>query len=220
MFPRTVKTALVAQLRDEIIRGNFVPGERLRLEDLAERFEVSTMPIREALSALESEGLVVIRPHRGAHVTSFTAAELSELYEIRAVLEQLATLKAVPHLTPADLNRLQELVDQMQVADGGFDVAPFSKLNMAFHQVIYDRAGMPQLSAQIRDLRFRVQHYLHKHLESTNYSMTGNSEHQRLIDLIRDGNAEAAGDEMYHHILGTGLEIAEIMKREERVPVQ
>ncbi|GHF45317.1 DNA-binding GntR family transcriptional regulator [Deinococcus metalli] len=215
MFPRTVKTALVTRLRDEIVRGTFAPGERLRLEELADRFEVSTMPIREALSALESEGLVVIRPHRGAHVTSFTAAELRELYEIRAVLEQLATVRAVPHLTPADLTRLQDLVDQMEVPDDAFDVAPFSQLNMAFHQLIYDRAGMPQLAAQIRDLRVRVQHYLHKHLESTNYTMTGNVEHQRLIDLIRAGDATAAGHEMHTHILGTGLKIAEIMEREE-----
>jgi len=197
MFPRTVKTALVTQLRDEIVRGTFAPGERLRLEVLAERFHVSTMPIREALSTLESEGLVVIRPHRGAHVTSFSADELRELYEIRAVLEQLATTRAVPHVTAEDLDHLQDLVRQMEIPEGTFDVAPFSQLNMAFHQLIYDRSGMPQLATQIRDLRFRVQHYLHKHLESTNYIMTGNVEHQRLINLIRGGDAQAAGEEMH-----------------------
>ncbi|GBF08000.1 transcriptional regulator, GntR family [Deinococcus aerius] len=215
MFPRTVKTALVNMLRDEIVRGTFEPGERLRLEDLAQRFEVSTMPIREALSTLESEGLVTIQPHRGAQVTRFTADEIRELYEMRAALEELATVKAVPNLTEEDFARLDALVAEMEHPQGQFDMARFSQNNMEFHRIIYDRAHRPHLAAQIRDLRYRVQHYLHKHLESTNYSLSGNAEHQRLLDLMRAGKAGEAGKEMHHHILSTGLKIADIMDMEE-----
>lgn len=215
MFPRTVKTSLVNMLRDEILRGTFEPGERLRLEDLAGRFEVSTMPIREALSALESEGLVTIQPHRGAQVTRFSADEIREIYEMRAVLEELATVKATPNLTAEDFARLDALVAEMEHPVGQFDVARFSQNNMEFHRVIYDRAGRPHLAAQIRDLRYRVQHYLHKHLESTNYSLSGNVEHRRLVELMRAGKAEEAGREMHHHILSTGLKIADIMEAEE-----
>jgi len=214
MFPRTVKTSLVKLLRDEIVRGTFEPGERLRLTDLAERFSVSTMPIREALGALEAEGLVTIQPHRGAQVTLFTPDEIRELYEIRAVLEKLATVKAAPRLSAPDLEALDALVAEMEHPDDGYDVVRFTENNMAFHGLIYDRAGMPHLAAQIRDLRYRVQHYLHKHLESTNYSTVNNVEHRRLVELLRAGKAEAAGQEMYGHILETGLKIAEIMGQE------
>ncbi|MFC4455417.1 GntR family transcriptional regulator [Deinococcus sonorensis] len=214
MFPRTVKTSLVTLLRDEIVRGTFEPGERLRLEDLAQRFSVSTMPIREALGALEAEGLVTIQPHRGAQVTLFTPDEIRELYEVRAVLEQLATVKATPKLTDADLDALDALVAEMEHPEGHIDVVRFSENNMAFHGLIYDRAGMPHLAAQIRDLRYRVQHYLHKHLESTNYTTVNNVEHRRLVELLRAGKAKAAGQEMHGHILQTGLKIASIMARE------
>lgn len=215
MFPRTVKTSLVNLLRDEIVRGTFEPGERLRLEELAQRFDVSTMPIREALGILESDGLVTIQPHRGAQVTRFTADEIREIYEMRAVLEQLATVKATPKLMAEDFARLSALVAEMEHPAEQFDVVRFSRNNMEFHQVIYNRAAMPHLAAQIRDLRYRVQHYLHKHLESTNYSTVGNVEHQRLLDLMRAGQAEEAGREMHHHILSTGLKIADIMELED-----
>jgi len=83
---RTVKDALVENLRDEIIRGDLVPGQYLRLEEIAPRFDVSTMPVREALRDLEAEGLVTIFPHRGAIVTQLSADELQDIYDIRATL--------------------------------------------------------------------------------------------------------------------------------------
>lgn len=215
MFPKTVKSTLVGLLRDEIVRGTYPPGSRLRLEELAQRFGVSVIPIREALGSLEAEGLVVSQPQRGARVTSYTAAEMRELYEIRAMLERFATTRAVPNLIAPDFEALQRLVQEMAQYEGNFDVAPFTQLNHAFHRVIYDRAGMPHLAALIRDQRYRVQHYLYKHLQATDYSLSGNRQHQRLLDLARTGEADAAGVEMYHHILDTGLQIAEVMAQEE-----
>jgi hypothetical protein len=78
-IPRTVKETLVENLRDEIIRGDLVPGQYLRLEEIAPRFDVSTMPVREALRDLEAEGLVTIFPHRGAIVTKLSADELQDI---------------------------------------------------------------------------------------------------------------------------------------------
>ena len=75
-IPRTVKTSLVETLRDEIIQGDHAPGQHLRLEEIAARYDVSTMPVREALRDLEAEGIVTIFPHRGAVVTKLTAGEL------------------------------------------------------------------------------------------------------------------------------------------------
>lgn len=215
MFPKTVKIALANQLRGEIVRGTFNPGERLRLEDLARRFDVSTMPIREALSTLEAEGLVTILPHRGAQVTRFTAAEIRELHEIRSKLEAMATEKAVPHLRPEDYDSLTVLLDEMDAPPGENDVARFSQENMEFHHLLYSRALSPHLSKLIRGLRYQVQHYLHKHLESTGHHRIGNNEHRRIVELARRGDAQAAGQEMYHHILSTGLKIADIVGRED-----
>ena len=219
MFPKTVKIALANQLRDEIVRGTFVPGERLRLEDLARRYDVSTMPIREALSTLEAEGLVTILPHRGAQVTRFSAEELRELYEIRANLEAMATEKAIQNLRVEDLEQLEILMNEMDALPGEHDVAVFSQKNMAFHHLLYGRALAPHLSKLIRDLRYQVQHYLHKHLESTGHHRVGNDEHRRIIALARQGDASGAGQEMHRHILETGQKIADIVQQEDALLV-
>ena len=95
---RTVKDTLVEILRDEIIQGHLAPGQHLRLEEIAPRFDVSTTPVREALRELEVEGLVTIFPHRGAIVTKLSVEELQDIYDIRVTLEEMATRFAVPHL--------------------------------------------------------------------------------------------------------------------------
>jgi DNA-binding GntR family transcriptional regulator len=84
IISRTVRTALAENLRDAILLGEYVPGQNLRLEEIAKRFDVSTTPVREALSDLADEGLVTIFPHRGANVTRLSPEELQEIYEIRA----------------------------------------------------------------------------------------------------------------------------------------
>ena len=87
----TVKRLLVEQIRNEIIKGNYVPGQRLRLRELASEFSISTQPVRDALSELEAEGLVTSEPRRGAVVTQLSPAELQDIYDIRATLEAMAT---------------------------------------------------------------------------------------------------------------------------------
>nr|MBC8316290.1 GntR family transcriptional regulator [Candidatus Desulfobia pelagia] len=90
---RTVKSGLVELIREEIVRGIYKPGERLRLEDIAAQYEVSTMPVREALRDLEAEGLVMLYPHKGAVVTEMSPEELADIYDIRAFL---VTTQATP----------------------------------------------------------------------------------------------------------------------------
>src|SRR3989304_10124904 len=112
-IPRTVKSLLVEKLRDEILQGELIPGQYLRLEELATRFEVSTMPVREALSDLEAEGLVTIFPHRGTIVTELSADDLVDIYDIRATLEAMAARLAVPRLTATTIDQLKGYIHQM-----------------------------------------------------------------------------------------------------------
>jgi hypothetical protein len=89
-IPRTVREGFVENLRDEIVRGDHVPGHYLRLEELAARSDLSTMPAREALRDPEAEGLVTIFPHWGAVVIELSADELQDVYNIRGTLEAMA----------------------------------------------------------------------------------------------------------------------------------
>ncbi|WP_293910379.1 GntR family transcriptional regulator [Deinococcus sp.] len=204
-----MRLSLVSQLRDDIVRGVFAPGERLTLAHLAERYEVSMMPVREALNALQAEGIVTILPRRGAVVTRFTPAEILEIYTIRATLERLATQNAAPKLGASALSQLRRLVNQMEGL--GHDWARFSALNMDFHTTIYQAAGQVHLLAMIVSLRHRTHHYLRVHTEASGDAAAVSAGHRRLLRLLQEGQTEAAAAEMYQHVYEVGVNIARLI---------
>lgn len=212
---QTVKTALASQLRDDIVRGTFKPGERLRLEELAKRYDVSTMPIREALGVLESEGIVTNFPHKGAVVTKFSSDELREIYEIRANLEKMATVKAVPRITDAVLEELENLILEMDLVQD--DSARFSEINTKFHAVLYGCGEKQHLDNLIQSLRYRTQHYLHDYIDDSERLQTAQREHRRLLELCKSGDVEKAAELMVQHVYKVGLAIANSVELEEVV---
>src|SRR4051794_400121 len=118
----TVETASAAvsgqrvadELRRLILAGEFQPGKRIGQEMLAERFNASRMPVREALRLLESEGLVSIVPHSGAWVSKLDAFEFDQTYKLREVVEPLAIRESIPNLTDEQVDRLGQLVEQIK----------------------------------------------------------------------------------------------------------
>ena len=117
MSTRTAKTTsnlIYDELKSDIIGGKIEAGKQLRQAELAKRFGSSSIPVREALRQLESEGLVLIQPHRGATVSTFSLTEMLELLDIRLALECRALRLAVPNMTDNDIH----LAESVQ-AEGG-----------------------------------------------------------------------------------------------------
>jgi DNA-binding GntR family transcriptional regulator len=208
-IPRTVKDALVETLRDEIIRGDLVPGQYLRLEEIAPRFDVSTMPVREALRDLAAEGLVTVFPHRGAMVTQLSADELQDIYDIRVTLEEMATRLAVPFVTKATLTELASLIEQIENHRG--DVATLVKLNHQFHLTLYAASGRKHLCELIRMLRYRSQHYLHVYTAEVDVGHLPQTpgEHRAILEACKRGDAEQAAALMREHVAEAGRVIVE-----------
>jgi DNA-binding GntR family transcriptional regulator len=218
-IPRTVKEVLVENLRDEIVRGDFVPGQYLRLEEVATRFDVSTMPVREALRDLEAEGLVTIFPHRGAVVTQLSADELQDIYDIRVTLEEMATRLAVPLMTRAILSELASLVEQME--NHLDDIAAQVKLNHHFHLALYAASGRRHLCELNRMLRYRVQHYLHLftvEVEAGHLPRT-QEEHRAILAACERGDAEQAAAIMHDHVAQVGRAIVEYVRQRDESEV-
>src|SRR5687767_9590774 len=113
-------------IREAIIRGDFKPGERLKQSELADTLGVSRMPIREAFRKLESEGLIELEPHKGAIVKSIQVNDIEEIYTLRAELEKMAVYQSIDYFSEADLNLLNELVNNMDSAE---DVEDFVLYN-------------------------------------------------------------------------------------------
>lgn len=213
-LPRTVKEQLVDHLRDEIIRGTFGPGERLLLDDVAARFNVSTMPVREALRDLESEGLVTIYPHRGAVVTELTAEDLQDIYDVRATLEAMATRLAVPRMTKATYQELEQIIEQMDGQLG--HVAALVKLNHQFHSTLYAKSGRRHLCELTRSLRYRTQHYLHAYMDDLGSMALAQGEHRAILEACQSGNAEKAALLVGEHVAEVGRAIIEFVCRQEK----
>jgi DNA-binding GntR family transcriptional regulator len=206
-WPRTITSMLIAQLRDDIRSGRISPGTRLRQAEIAELFNVSTTPVREAFSALEREGLLVGNAHRGVLVFRPSVADLQETYEIRMPLEMLATELAVPNMDDAFVEHLRALIDRMAAAID--DPAGYGLLNEQFHSRIYARARRPKLERLISDLRHASAAYLQLYAESTPSSHETHDEHVRIVEACAAGDAQAAAHAMAAHLRHTVAFVSE-----------
>ena len=203
----TIKGLLVEEIRREIILGQMPPGTKLRLGDLAKKFNVSTQPIREALSELEAEGLVQVMPRRGSIVTALTSDEVVDIYETRATLEAMATRLAVPLLTDKTLDTLDQIANDMDTHFG--DVAKLVELNTQFHRHLCLASERPHLCDIIFSLRNRTSHYVHAfiHMVEQEESRQGRDEHHEILALCRAGDAEGAAGKIHEHVISAGIGI-------------
>jgi DNA-binding GntR family transcriptional regulator len=116
-----IQDAVVNGIRQMILTGHLKPGDRLRQDELANTFGVSTMPIREALRQLQAEGLVVFRPRRGATVARFTVSEYEEIYLMREVLETLACHWVAEDFDRIPIDRLKHLLEEIETVEANQD---------------------------------------------------------------------------------------------------
>ena len=141
-----------SELREAILAGSLPPGARLRAEPLAERLRTSRTPVREALILLAREGLVDIEPRRGAIVRAFDAADLADLYDVRALIEPHAARRAATRIGPDELARLREVCAAAEARGADDDAAVEDQvaLNEEFHRIVVTAAGSPRLEAALR----------------------------------------------------------------------
>ncbi len=195
---KSKKDLVVDVIREAILSGELEPGERLLQDDLAERLQVSSTPVREALRQLESEGILQSSPNRGVRVAEVDWQAVREIYVIRAELEALATRLAVPRLTTADGQQLRALQAQIEDLIRRNELKELRRLNYELHLFIYQAAGMPELLKIIRSLWTKFPwdtlHVL------PNRAFMSADEHAHLIDAMTAGDAERAGDLMREHI--------------------
>ena len=210
---RTITEQVQGRLRDMILAGALVPGSRIDQAEVAQRFGVSAVPVREALARLQSSGLVRIVPHRGVFVESLSVEELIDIYHVREVLEEQAAKLAAPHLTSADIASLEDIERRMgEVAEsGGSDT--FLDLNREFHFTIYRAGGrryLLQIISQLWDqsTRYRRLH-LHAAPERARASMF---EMRAIVAAARRRDADALGYMVRYKVHQTTVGLLERMQ--------
>ena len=198
-------------IRDQILNGIFTGGMRLQAADVAALIGISRMPVREALRQLDSEGLVTIRPNRGAIVTELTALDIEELFEMRAAFEALASSCALPNLTGRVIEDLEVRLRHMDFARG--DIPLWMQRHNEFHDFLCEQSGRPRLTAEIKRLRTAVQPYLLMYINVYAETEMEGFEHATLMKAVRSGNSDKLEKAMRHHVLSAARGIVEFVEK-------
>ena len=167
-------------LREEIMLGELMPGAELLQDDLAERFEVSRIPVREALRMLAMERLVQLRPHRKALVRKYSTAEVEDIFLIRSLLEPKAAAMAAQQIRETDLDKLRELLTKMEQLTSPADLVRYLRFNRAFHMTVYRPAGSPILESLIGHYIDQSSRFIHIFLKATDTFAKAHVEHVEI----------------------------------------
>lgn len=188
-------------LREAIISGELTPGSRLVQTEIAERLDVSPIPVRSAIRRLSAEGLVVQKPHRPPRVSELSVKDLDEALTIRMYLEVLATKEAIPLVGSQELMELQDLVEQMTQALKDEAFHRYGVLNKAFHLRLYEACPNSLLKQMIRDLWDNTDRHRSRAMFSvvSGLAETSHQDHLQLLDLIEANNCDAAVKLMEEH---------------------
>jgi DNA-binding GntR family transcriptional regulator len=193
-------------LRNAILGGSYLPGERIRQEDVAARSGASRIPVREALRMLDSEGLVTLVANSGAWVTKLTLSECVETYLIRERLEPLLLRTSMPNLDAAAVGRFGQLVEEMAA---GAELDAFMRADREFHLSSYAGAASGEMWQIIHRMWNTTQHYRREfaRLAATGGLSVTHLEHRLLLDCIRRQDPDDAERVLVTHIRRTRLEL-------------
>jgi len=188
-------------LRAAIVDGVFAPGHRLLQTELAERFGVSRIPLREAIRTLVGEGLVRSAPGRGNYVAALDLAEIEEIYDLRRLVEPSFATHVVQRVSRADLTRLSDMVERMDHIDE-LGAEDWSRTNFAFHLDIYGLAGLPMRFDVISRLYHQLEPYSRFYVHRTHALDRVQAEHKAMVEALRTGDADALSTQIHSHIDG------------------
>ncbi|MCX5282647.1 MULTISPECIES: GntR family transcriptional regulator [unclassified Streptomyces] len=191
-----VRERVLATLRQEIIAGRLRPGDRLVERELAERFGVSRVPVREAIRALVAEGFVLFETPRRTVVRRLTPTDVAELFELREALEVYAAGLAAARATPESLADLAALLDRAAVATHADDAEAVTDINTAFHDRILAMAGNSLLISVMEPVDGRLR-WLTRQNEEWPQLLT---EHRELYEAVASGDPERARAQALTHV--------------------
>lgn len=175
-------------IKDRILEQHYPPGHRLVLGVLAEEFEVSPVPVREAVRRLEAEGLVRFEHNIGATVAAIDPVEYEHTMQLLAIAEAAATALAAPQLTTTELDAAAELNARMRTCLHELDPVEFTRLNHEFHATFFERCPNPQIVDTVRRGWERL-----TTIRRSTFSFVppraaaSVAEHEQLLELIRSG---------------------------------
>ncbi len=187
-------------LRDAILHGELLPGERLMEITLANRLGVSRTPVREAIRKLELEGLVIMVPRKGAQVAQITEKDLNDVLEVRLGLEELAMQFACERIDEAQQEQIRKAALEFEKLMESDDITALAQADVKFHELIYEATRNRRLIQIINNLREQMYRYRIEYLKDSTARRTLVKEHREIYEALKARDYRKANDCMRDHI--------------------
>jgi GntR family transcriptional regulator, rspAB operon transcriptional repressor len=205
---QSLAARVASALRDEIVKGVLEPGERIKQDAVAQRLEVSRLPVREALRELESEGLVSLERDVGARVTPLERSNLLEIFLVRENLEPALVAEAVRKIDEAQVDVARALNEKAEQFANEDRVEEYVSFDPEFHDAIFTAAEMPRVHAIVKGHRNAAARYRHAYSHLARISISV-AEHRMILEAVARRNAEDAAELHRIHIRRTRITLAE-----------
>ncbi|MBE0713610.1 MAG: GntR family transcriptional regulator [Candidatus Aminicenantes bacterium] len=191
---KSLKEQVYEYLREQMRRGEIMPGSAIDMEETSKKLGVSKTPLRDALLQLEMEEFVTILPRRMVVVNSLTKDDIRNYYEIIGSLESMAMLKAFDRLQASDIETLQKLNAGMKDAIAANDFDLYYERNLAFHNTFLNLCGNDSLVKLVNNLKKRLYDFPRPKGFVKEWEESSILEHQALIDLLGKGRGQDAAN--------------------------
>ena len=201
-------------LREAILRGDLVPGERLMELQLASKLGVSRTPIREAIRMLEQEGLAITIPRKGAIVAGMTEKDMQDVLEIREALEELSVQVACDKITAEEIAKLHRNMKNFEQSLKSGDLKQMAQADVEFHDVIYQATDNPKLINMLNNLREQMYRYRVEYLKNPQNHEQLLLEHEAIYKGIVKKDKHAVTNMIRKHI-SNQVDVVKHMIREQ-----
>lgn len=204
---QSVVDYIFQNLRDQIILGRLKPGQRIKGIDVAFELNVSRTPIREALKILESEGLIEIKPRKGAFVAEFTAKDAWEIYTINAALYAQAIDVVTDRISEGDIKKLKNIFQKMEetVKQESPDINKYQQFHFKFHDTLFQIAGNSRLKQICQSMNNQIIRFSRISFSNSQHLLSSCQRHKEILETIEAGDKDRAKSFMYEHVM-EGLE--------------
>ena len=208
-LPATAEEEAYGYVLRRIRTGVFKPGDRLVPEEIASAIGMSRMPVRDAFRRLATQDLLTLRPNRGAVVRSLDLAELTEVFEMRAVLEGLAAAAAMKSIGSAEMAELERRLEAMERCEA--DPGEWVTAHSGFHLYLCGFSARPRLLAQILALHVTIEPHMRLWLQSAEKPMSSREDHSLLLDALKRRRPELVEAVVRDHVACTIPALAALM---------
>ena len=196
----SLREKIYKDIRNDIMQGKLLPGQRVVESVLVERFKVSRSPIRESLRRLESEGMITLEHNKGITVSRLSSQEIEEIYNLRWLLESYAARLSAERATRNDVAYLKDLNSKLKAAARNYDLMSWIQNNVLFHDFLSENSGNGNLTQVLSTIKRRVYRYHYMIIRIPGHFKTYLDQHEGILKACENKDGKGAERHMKAHL--------------------